>query len=220
MTEIAVMVIGGGISGIQASLDMASRGYKVYLLEKSPSIGGRMAQLAKTFPTRDCSMCILAPKMIECSHHHNVQLLTYSEMKAVKGSVGDFVVTVLRKPRYVDETKCTGCGTCADHCPVEVPNEFDEQLGLRKAIYMPFPQAVLRAMTIDKVNCIDCGLCQKMCTAGAVDLKQQPEEVDLNVGAIVVATGFDLFDSAQIPTYGDGRYRNVVTAPELERFLL
>ncbi|HKZ94732.1 MAG TPA: CoB--CoM heterodisulfide reductase iron-sulfur subunit A family protein [Candidatus Bathyarchaeia archaeon] len=219
MTEIAVMVIGGGISGIQASLDMASRGYKVYLLEKSPSIGGRMAQLDKTFPTMDCSMCILAPKMIECSHHHNVQLLTYSEMKAVKGSVGDFVVTVLRKPRYVDETKCTGCGTCADHCPVEVPNEFDEQLGLRKAIYMPFPQAVPRAMTIDKVNCIDCGLCQKMCTAGAVDLKQQPEEVDLNVGAIVVATGFDLFDSAQIPTYGYGRYRNVVTALELERLL-
>jgi len=219
MTEKTVLVIGGGISGIQASLDLASRGYKVHLVEKSPSIGGRMAQLDKTFPTMDCSMCILAPKMIDCSHHHNVQLLTYSEVKKVEGSPGNFVVTVLRKPRYVDETKCTGCGICADHCPVEVPNEFDEQFGMRKAIYMPFPQAVPRAMTVDKVNCIDCGLCQKMCQAGAVDLKQQPQEVALNVGAIIVSIGFDLFDPSQIPTYGYGRYRNVVTALELERLL-
>ena len=219
MTEKAVMVVGGGIAGIQASLDMASRGYKIYLVEKSPSIGGRMAQLDKTFPTMDCSMCILAPKMIDCSHHHNVQLLSYSEVKAVKGTTGNFVVTVLRKPRYVDETKCTGCGNCTEHCPVEVPNEFDENLGMRKAIYMPFPQAVPRAMTIDKQNCIDCGLCQKMCQAGAIDYKQEPKEIDLNVGAIVVATGFDVFDSSQIPTYGYGRYRNVVTSLELERLL-
>jgi len=219
MTEKVVMVVGGGISGIQASLDLASRGYRVYLVEKSPSIGGRMAQLDKTFPTMDCSMCILAPKMIDCSHHHNVQLLTYSEVKGVKGSPGNFVVTVLRKPRFVDETKCTGCGICADHCPVEVPNEFDENLGMRKAIYMPFPQAVPRAMTVDKNNCIECGLCQKMCQAGAVDLKQQPKETELNVGAIIVSIGFDLFDPAQIPTYGYGRYKNVVTALELERLL-
>jgi heterodisulfide reductase subunit A len=219
MTEKAVLVIGGGIAGIQASLDLASRGYKIYLVEKSPSIGGRMAQLDKTFPTMDCSMCILAPKMIECSHHHNVQLLSYSEVKAVKGSPGNFVVTVQRKPRYVDETKCTGCGDCAEHCPVEVPNEFDENLGMRKAIYMPFPQAVPRAMAIDKQNCIDCGLCQKMCKAEAIDYKQEPKDVDLNVGAIIVATGFDLFDSSQIPTYGYGRYKNVVTSLELERLL-
>jgi len=219
MAEKAVLVVGGGISGIQASLDLASRGYKVYLLEKSPSIGGRMAQLDKTFPTMDCSMCILAPKMIDCSHHHNVQLLTYSEVKGVKGSPGDFVVTLLRKPRFVDETKCTGCGICAQHCPVEVPNEFDENLGMRKAIYMPFPQAVPRAMTVDKNNCIECGLCQKMCQAGAVDLKQQPKEVDLNVGAVIVSIGFDLFDPSQIPTYGYRRYKNVVTALELERLL-
>ncbi len=219
MTGKEVMVIGGGIAGIQASLDLASRGYKVYLVERSPSIGGRMAQLDKTFPTMDCSMCILAPKMIECSHHHNVQLLSYSEVKAVKGSAGNFVVTVLRKPRYVDESKCTGCNICAEHCPVEVPNEFDEQLGTRKAIYMPLPQAVPRAMTIDKSNCIECGLCAKMCQAGAVDLKQEPREEDYNVGAIVVATGFDIFDASQIPTYGYGRYKNVITSLELERLL-
>jgi len=219
MTNREVMVIGGGIAGIQASLDLATRGYKVYLIERSPSIGGRMAQLDKTFPTMDCSMCILAPKMIDCSHHHNVQLLSYCEVKAVKGSSGDFVVTVLRKPRYVDETKCTGCGICAEHCPVEVPNEFDEQLGTRKAIYMPFPQAVPRAMAIDKNNCIDCGLCIKMCQAGAVDLKQQPREEDFHVGAIVVATGFDVFDASRIPTYGYGRYKNVITSLELERLL-
>ena len=219
MTDKAVLVIGGGVAGIQASLDLASRGYKVYIVEKSPSIGGRMAQLDKTFPTMDCSMCILAPKMIDCSHHPNVQLLTYSEVKGIKGSLGNFIVTILRKPRLVDETKCTGCGICSDHCPVEVPNEFDEQFGMRKAIYMPFPQAVPRAMTVDKVNCIDCGLCQKMCQAGAVDLKQQPKEIELNVGAIIVSVGFDLFDSSQIPIYGYGRYRNVITALELERLL-
>jgi len=219
LEQPAVLVVGGGISGIQASLDLASRGYKVYVVEKSPSIGGRMAQLDKTFPTMDCSMCILAPKMIDCSHHPNVQLLTYSEVKEVKGSAGNFTVKILRKPRYVDETKCTGCGTCADNCPSEVPNEFDEGLGMRKAIYMPFPQAVPRAMTVDKDNCIECGLCEKVCEAGAVNLGQEPEEVELKVGAIIVAVGFDLFDPSQIPPYGYGRHKDVVTALELERLL-
>ena len=219
MEQPAVLVVGGGISGIQASLDLASRGFKVYIVEKSPSIGGRMAQLDKTFPTLDCSMCILAPKMIECSHHPNVQLLTYSEVKEVKGSAGNFTVKILRKPRYVDETKCTGCGTCADNCPSEVPNEFDEGLGMRKAIYMPFPQAVPRAMTVDKDNCIECGLCEKVCEAEAVNLGQEPEEVELKVGAIIVAVGFDLFDASQIPPYGYGRHKDVVTALELERLL-
>ena len=219
MEQPAVLVVGGGISGIQASLDLASRGFKVYIVEKSPSIGGRMAQLDKTFPTMDCSMCILAPKMIDCSHHPNVQLLTYSEVKEVKGSAGNFVVKIVRKPRYVDETKCTGCGTCADNCPSEVPNEFDEGLGMRKAIYMPFPQAVPRAMTVDKENCIECGLCEKVCEAEAVNLGQEPEEVELEVGAIIVAVGFDLFDSSQIPPYGYGRHKDVVTSLELERLL-
>ena len=219
MEQPTVLVVGGGISGIQASLDLASRGFKVYIVEKSPSIGGRMAQLDKTFPTMDCSMCILAPKMIECSHHPNVQLLTYSEVKEVKGSAGNFTVKILRKPRYVDETKCTGCGTCADNCPSEVPNEFDEGLGMRKAIYMPFPQAVPRAMTVDKDSCIECGLCEKVCEAEAVNLGQEPEEIELKVGAIIVAVGFDLFDPSQIPPYGYGRHKDVVTALELERLL-
>ena len=219
MEQPTVLVVGGGISGIQASLDLASRGFKVYIVEKSPSIGGRMAQLDKTFPTMDCSMCILAPKMIECSHHPNVQLLTYSEVKEVKGSAGNFTVKILRKPRFVDLEKCTGCGTCADNCPSEVPNEFDEGLGMRKAIYMPFPQAVPRAMTVDKDSCIECGLCEKVCEAEAVNLGQEPEEVELKVGAIIVAVGFDLFDPSQIPPYGYGRHKDVVTALELERLL-
>jgi len=215
----AVLVVGGGISGIQASLDLASRGIKVYLVEKSPSIGGRMAQLDKTFPTMDCSMCILAPKMIECAHHPNVQLLTYSELREVKGSVGNFAVKVLKKPKYVDETKCTGCGICSEHCPSEVPNEFDMNLGMRKAIYMPFPQAVPRVMTVDKENCINCGLCEKVCGAQAVDLEQRAEEIELDVGSIILATGFDLFDPAGLPAYGYGHYKDVVTSLELERLL-
>jgi len=219
MMNNSVLVIGGGISGIQASLDLADRGFKVYLVEKSPSIGGRMAQLDKTFPTMDCSICILAPKMMECSRHPNIKLLTYSEVLDVKGSAGDFKVKVLRKPRYVDESKCTGCGACAEKCPSKVPNEFDEGLGVRKAIYMPFPQAVPRVMTIDRENCLKCGLCKRVCTAGAIDYDQQPREVEVRVDAIIVATGFDLFDPSEIPTYGYGRYRNVITALKLERLL-
>ncbi len=215
----AVLVVGAGVAGIQASLDLANRGFKVHLVEKNPSIGGRMAQLDKTFPTMDCSMCILAPKMIECSHHPNVQLMSYSEIKDVKGSVGNFKVRVLRKPRYVDERKCTGCGICSDNCPAETPNEFDEKIGARKAIYVPFAQAVPRVAVIDKENCVECGLCEKVCPAGAVNRDQKPEEVELDVGAIVVATGFDMFDPSTIPQYGYGRFMNVISAMELERLL-
>jgi len=215
----AVMVIGAGIDGIQASMDLANKGFKVYLVEKSPSIGGRMAQLDKTFPTMDCSMCILAPKMIECSHHPTVKLLTYSEVKEVKGSPGNFKVKILKKPRYVDEAKCTGCGICAQSCPAEAPNEFDENIGVRKAVYMPFPQAIPRIMVIDKNGCVECGLCDKVCPAKAVNREQKPEEIQLDVGAIVVATGFDMFDPSIIPQYGYKRYKNVITAMELERLL-
>jgi len=214
-----VLVIGGGIAGIQASLDLAGRGFQVYVLEETPTIGGRMAQLDKTFPTMDCSICILAPKMMECFRHPNIKLLTYSELKEVSGSVGNFHVKILKKPRYVDETKCTGCNACADHCPVEVPSEFDMKLGLRKAIYMPMPQAVPRSMTIDKENCIDCKLCVKMCRAGAVDYEQKPQDIELDVGAIIIATGFDQYDPSEIVEYGYGRQKNVLTALEFERWV-
>ncbi len=214
-----VMVIGGGVAGIQSALDLANRGIKVYLVEKNPSIGGKMAQLDKTFPTLDCSICILAPKMIECSHHPNIELLTWAEVKEAKGTMGDFTVRVLKKPRYVDEKKCTGCGICSDNCPSESPNEFDENIGVRKAIYLPFPQAVPRAAVIDKENCIECGICEKVCPSHAVNRKQQEEEIELKVGAIVVATGFDIFNPSAIRHFGYGRYPNVLSAMELERLL-
>jgi len=215
----SVLVIGGGIAGMQASLDLASRGLKVYLVEKTPSIGGRMAQLDKTFPTMDCSICILAPKMIECFRHPNITLLTYSEVQEVSGSAGDFTVKILKKPRFVNEEKCTGCGVCAQHCPVEVSNEFDMGVGVRKAIYVPFPQAVPLKYTVDEEHCLKCRLCERMCQAEAVDLNQKPEAVDLNVGAIVVATGFELFDVQRRSEYGYGKYQNVMISLEFERLL-
>ncbi len=215
----SVLVIGGGIAGMQASLDLADRGLRVYLVENTPSIGGRMAQLDKTFPTMDCSICILAPKMIECSRHPNITLLAYSELQEVSGSAGNFTVKVLKKPRYVDEEKCTGCGECAQHCPVEVPNEFDMNVGIRKAIYVPFPQAVPLKYTIDEEHCMKCRLCKRICKAESVDFDQQPEILNLNVGAIIVATGFELFDAQRRGEYGYGKYQNVLISLEFERML-
>ena len=215
----AGLIIGGGISGIQSALDLADQGYKVYLVERNPSIGGKMAQLDKTFPTLDCASCIMTPKMVDAGRHPNIELLAYSEVQDIKKDGDIFRVKILRKPRYVDETKCTGCGVCAQHCPVEVPSEFDEKLGVRKAIYVPFPQAVPLIYTIDKDNCIECGLCEKMCLAKAVDRKQQPIEVEIEVNAIIASTGFELFDSRQKEEYGYGIYPNVITGLALERLL-
>ncbi|MGD8505120.1 MAG: CoB--CoM heterodisulfide reductase iron-sulfur subunit A family protein [Candidatus Bathyarchaeota archaeon] len=218
----SILVIGGGVAGIQASLDLANRGFKVYLVEETPSIGGRMAQLDKTFPTLDCSICILAPKMIECFRHPNITLLAYSKIEEVSGSAGLFNVKVMRKPRFVDEAKCTGCGTCTEKCPVRLPNEFDMLLGMRQAIYMPFLQAVPRIATIDKENCLYftrgvCRICEKLCQAEAVDFEQEPEEITLEVSAIIVATGFNLLNPSAINEYGYKRYKNVITSLELER---
>jgi heterodisulfide reductase subunit A2 len=224
MVTKEVIVVGGSITGIQTAIDLGNRGYKVYLVEASPSIGGRMAQLDKTFPTNDCSICILAPKMIEAYQHPNVVPMTYSEVAGISGTVGNFKVKVRRKSRYVDIEKCTGCGECIEKCPTKVKNEFDLDLGMRKAIYVPFPQAVPRKVTIDPVNCKmiskgKCGVCKKVCQRGAIDYELKDEIVELEVGALVICTGFDFYDMAKMPEYGYGRIRNVVTAMEFERLL-
>lgn len=221
----AVLVIGGGIAGIQASLDLADRGLKVYLVEKTPSIGGRMAQLDKTFPTMDCSICILAPKMVEVGRHSNIELLVYSEVKKVSGFVGNFKVEVLKKATYVHWDKCTGCGMCTEKCPSKVPSEFNLGLSIKKAISTPFPQAVPNKPTIDAEHCLKitkdkCGICEeKVCPVGAINYAMKDEVVELSVGAVIVSTGFDLFDPSKIGEYGYGRYKNVITALELERLI-
>jgi heterodisulfide reductase subunit A len=219
-----VLVIGGGIAGIQAALDLAEQGLRVHVVERLPSIGGRMAQLDKTFPTNDCSTCILSPKMVDCSRHPNIILHTYSEVQAVRGEAGAFDVQVLKRARYVDEDRCTGCGDCARKCPRKVPDGFNVGLSQRRAIYLYFPQAVPMVMTIDPERCTyltrgKCGLCQKICQAGAIDFEQENQEIKLEVGAIVVATGYDFYDPTSIGQYHYHRYPNVITALEYERLI-
>jgi len=222
--EGSVLVIGGGIAGIQSSLDLTEMGFKVYLVEKTPSIGGRMAQLDKTFPTLDCSLCILAPKMVEVLRNPNIELLTYHEVKKVSGKAGNFNITVLKKPRYIDETKCKGCGDCATKCPkIEAPNIFDMNLGKRKSVYVPFPQAVPPVYLIDPEMCLKltrdvCGVCEKVCEAKAIDFEQKPQEIKFKVGAIIVATGFDM-PTENLSSRWGLNYENVLTALEYERIL-
>lgn len=213
------LVIGGGVAGIQSALDLADMGFKTYLVEKNPTIGGRMAQLDKTFPTLDCSMCILAPKMVDVGKHENIELLTYSEVKDVDGYIGNFKVTVEKKPRYIDESICTGCGSCTEVCPIEIPNYFDEGVGMVKAAYIPFPQAVPLCATIDKDYCIECHLCDTACERGAINHNQKPEEVELEVGTIIVATGYDPYDAAGKKEYIYEDSQNVITGLELERYI-
>ncbi len=215
----AVLVIGGGVAGIQASLDLADSGFKVYLTDESTSIGGTMAQLDKTFPTNDCAMCILAPKLVSAGRHPNIQLITNSKLKEVEGEAGNFEVTILKRPRFINEEKCNGCGICAQNCPMEVLNEFDVNIGIRKAIYVPFPQAVPLKYAIDEENCIKCRLCEKMCPAKAVDFDQQPETLKIHVGAIILAPGFEEFDPSLKSEYGYGRYLNVISSIQFERIL-
>ena len=217
------LVVGGGIAGIQAALELADAGHRVFLVEREPSIGGHMAQFDKTFPTLDCSACILTPKMSDVGQHDNITLLSYAEVEEVTGFVGSFSVRVRKKARYLKEDACTGCGICIEKCPWKVRDDvFEAGLGNRKVIYRPFPQAIPKYPVIDRENCAffkkgTCKACEKFCPTNAIDFEQQDTYLDLDVGNIVLATGFDPFDAKRIPQYGYGRYPNVFTSLEFER---
>jgi heterodisulfide reductase subunit A len=219
----ATLVVGGGIAGLQATLELADAGYPVYLVEREPSIGGHMAQFDKTFPTLDCAACILTPKMSEVGQHDQVTLYTNSELEEVSGSVGNFKVKIRKKARYVDEPKCTGCGICIEKCPRKVRDDkFEVGMGNRKAIYTPFPQAVPRIPVIDTANCTffkngKCQVCAKLCPTGAIAFQQADEIVELEVGNVILATGWQQFDCARIGAYGYGRLPNVFSSLEFER---
>ena len=218
-----VMVVGGGISGIQAALDLATAGFKVYLVEKSPTIGGKMAQLDKTFPTNDCSMCIESPKFVECSRHPNIDILTYTEVDSVEGEAGDFKVTLIKKPRYIIESKCTGCTTCVEYCPVKYPDQFNQDISKNKAIHIYFAQAIPLVTYIDE-SCLylkdkKCNICVGVCKNDAIDLNQKAEKVEVKVGAIVLSPGYEAFDPKLRSDYGYGKFENVVTSLDYERLL-
>ena len=219
------LVIGGGIAGIQTALDIADAGYEVDIVEKTPTIGGRMAQLDKTFPTLDCAACILTPRMVDAAQNEKITLFTYSEVESVSGFVGSFTAKIRKKARYVDTTKCTGCGLCVEKCPSKKAlNEFNMNLDHRKAIYIPFAQAVPNKATIDRTQCIKlktgkCGLCEKVCSAGAIDYRQRDEIVERRYGAVVAATGFQPIDIAALDEFGYSQNPDVVTSLEFERIM-
>ncbi|GER81034.1 MAG: Electron transport complex subunit RsxB [Anaerolineales bacterium] len=219
----ATLVVGGGIAGIQSALEIADAGYRVYLVEREPSIGGHMAQFDKTFPTLDCSACILTPRMVQAGAHPNITLLTYSEVEKVDGYVGNFVVTIRKKARKINEELCTGCGICQEKCPVKVIDDvYEAGLGYRKVVYTPFPQAVPKFPVMDVENCTyfkkgTCKACEKFCPTNAIDFNQQDEVFSVEVGNIVLATGYDLFDARRVTNYGYGRLPNVFTSLEFER---
>jgi heterodisulfide reductase subunit A len=214
-----VVVIGAGIAGIQAALDIANHGIHVHLIEREPSIGGHMAQLDKTFPTNDCSMCILSPKMVDVQRHPNISLYTCSEVEMIEGSVGNFSVTIKKYPRYVDESTCNGCGDCIQICPVEVYNRFDAGIGIRKAIYKPQPQSVPDIVIKDPEHCIECGLCYDACGPGSVLHEDAPKEIRIHAASIVISTGYAVFDATNKPQFGHLLLPDVITSLELERML-
>lgn len=217
------LVIGGGIAGIQASLDIANMGHKVILIEKEPSIGGHMSQLSETFPTLDCSQCILTPRMVEVAQHSNITLYTYAELEGVEGFIGNFKAKIRKKTKSIDEKICTGCGLCTTKCPnKKIPSEFNEGLGMRSAIYVPFPQAVPNKPVIDKLHCTyytkgKCRICEKVCPAQAIRFDLPDEIIEVEVGAIALATGFAIKKPDFFPEYGYGKYADVITGLQFER---
>jgi heterodisulfide reductase subunit A len=218
------LIVGGGIAGMQAALDIANAGHEVVLVEGLPSIGGRMAQLSETFPTLDCSQCILTPRTVEVGHHERIRLLTYSEVEAVEGEAGDFAVRIRRHAAYVDWTKCTGCGLCQEKCPGKVEAEFERGMGQRKAIYTLSPQAVPNKPVIDREHCTffqrgKCRVCEKVCPVGAIAYEQGDVLIEERVGAIVLATGTDLYPLDRMPEYGGGKVADVIDALAFERLL-
>jgi heterodisulfide reductase subunit A len=220
----AALVVGGGVAGIFSALYLANAGIKTYLVEKKPSIGGHMAQLDKTFPTLDCSLCILSPRMADVGKHENIELLTYADIEDISGYAGNFHVKVKKNPRYIIKDNCRLCGICTEKCPVKLPDEFNMGLKERKAVYIPFPQAVPNYYVIDSENCLHitkggCMLCEKNCPNDAIDFDQTEEIVEFDVGAIIVATGFELYDATQKKEYGYSRYPNVITNMEFERWV-
>jgi len=215
-----VLIVGAGISGMQAALDVGDKGYKVVIIDKTSTIGGAMVKLDKTFPTNDCSICTAAPKMVELSRHPNIELITYADVNSLDGKPGNFKVNIWRKSKYVDPDKCTGCDDCAEVCPVDVLNPFDEKLSTRKAIYIEFPQAVPIVYTIDYDNCIGCGSCDRVCEPEAISFLEKSEEIEVNAGSVIVATGFEVFEPTEMrKEYGYGKYDNVITALQFERIL-
>jgi heterodisulfide reductase subunit A len=221
----SVMVVGGGIAGMQAALDLANAGYYVHLVENKPAIGGVMAQLDKTFPTNDCAMCILGPRLVEVGRHPNIEIHTLAEVKGIKGGPGDFTITLAQQPRYVDAAKCTGCGECAKHCPTEVLDSFNEKLASRKAVSLLYPQAIPLKYSIDRAHCLffkeggECRECEIYCPAGAVDFSQKNEEVEIEVGAVILASGLRPYAPGYYLPYHYASYSNVVTSLEFERIL-
>jgi len=215
-----VLIVGAGISGMQSALDIADKGYQVVIIDKTSTIGGSMVKLDKTFPTNDCSICTAAPKMVELARHPNIKLITYAELNKLGGKKGDFTAQIWKKSKYVDPDKCTGCGDCAEVCPVDIVSPFDEKISTRKAAYIEFPQAVPIVYTIDIEHCVGCGSCDRVCEPEAISFLEKSEEIEVHAGSVIIATGFEVFEPTELrKEYGYGKYENVLTAMQIERLL-